>query len=490
MRLVFGANDTFNEVACRVTSLIPKRDLLTQDWASHTAARLARSRARVLVNWPSRAWGAVDALLGAGSFFLAHLLSPSFRFSESHPYSVGAGAATFAVLLLVTRYVVGVYDRHSFASLGRMLWVGLLSNLLALAITTLLFQWIRFAPIGRWVVIDTFLVSVTGTFLCRIIAREMARRAKVRVMFVGVRRQFRPLRRELSRVYGAFSEKPIFFAPPTSGTAAERRAKLLAEFYRRQPDEMIVMDHDPGVVDLLHHSHAILASGCAIFSYASYCERLLGELPVDAIDERGILGPGFHVGSLHTGLAKRPMDVALAGIGLLIGSPLMLLCAVLVRFTSPGPVIYTQTRVGRYGKPFKIYKFRTMRNDAEKGGAQWATAGDARVTTVGRLLRKTRLDELPQLWNILRGDMSLVGPRPERPEFVEHLRNQVPHYDLRHLVLPGLTGWAQVRFRYGASLDDSQRKLAFDLYYVRHCGLVFDLAICLRTLAAMAKGAR
>ena len=125
-----------------------------------------------------------------------------------------------------------------------------------------------------------------------------------------------------------------------------------------------------------------------------------------------------------------------------------------------------------------------------QSGAVWARAKDSRVTPVGGLLRKTRLDELPQFWNILRGEMSFVGPRPERPEFVEQLRQQVPHYELRHLVPPGLTGWAQVRFRYGATIGDAQRKLAFDLYYVRHCSLAFDIAFCLRTIAAMAKGAR
>jgi exopolysaccharide biosynthesis polyprenyl glycosylphosphotransferase len=243
-------------------------------------------------------------------------------------------------------------------------------------------------------------------------------------------------------------------------------------------------------MDLLHNCQGILSGGCAIYTYAAYCERLLGELPVDSIDDRGMLGKGFRVGSMHTGLVKRPMDMALAAFGLLVGSPLMLLCAVAVKLTSPGPVIYSQVRVGRYGRPFKILKFRTMRHGAEKNGAVWATAGDARVTALGRFLRKTRFDELPQLWNILRGDMSLVGPRPERPEFVQELRRRIEHYDLRHLVLPGLTGWAQIRFRYGASLEDTRRKLAYDLYYVRHCGLTFDLAICLRTLATVAKGAR
>jgi len=180
----------------------------------------------------------------------------------------------------------------------------------------------------------------------------------------------------------------------------------------------------------------------------------------------------------------------LAVVGLLIGAPLMLICAVLVKATSRGPIIYKQVRVGRYGRNFSIYKFRTMRTDAEANGAVWAQTGDRRVTPIGTFLRRSRLDELPQLWNILRGDMSLVGPRPERPEFVEQLREKIPFYDLRHLVPPGLTGWAQVRFRYGSTIEDARRKLAYDLYYTRHCGLTFDAAICLRTLVAMAKGAR
>lgn len=261
-------------------------------------------------------------------------------------------------------------------------------------------------------------------------------------------------------------------------------------FDSNMPDELIVMDHDPDVAELLHQSNSILASGCAIHTYASYCEKMLGELPVDAIDPRGILGAGFRVGSLHTGMVKRPIDITLASVGMLVGAPLMLLCALLVKATSPGPIIYRQVRVGRYGRLFWIYKFRTMCAHAEADGARWATVGDMRITWLGRILRKTRFDELPQLWNILCGEMSLVGPRPERPEFVQKLRAAVPHYEMRHLVLPGLTGWAQVRFRYGASVEDAQRKLAYDLYYVRHCGLIFDIAICLRTLAAMAKGAR
>ena len=198
---------------------------------------------------------------------------------------------------------------------------------------------------------------------------------------------------------------------------ATRRNCLEAVLANQSPDEIIVLDNAQGVVDVLHHSAAILRS--LRTSLHSYYERLLGELPVDTIDERGVLGNGFNVGSFHSGLVKRPIDVFLAAVGLLLRPPLMLVCAMLVRLSGPGPIIYRQVRVGRYGKTFWIYKFRTMRTDAEKDGAVWAAKADCRVTHIGRFLRKTRFDELPQLWNILVGEMSLVGPGPERPEFVE-----------------------------------------------------------------------
>jgi lipopolysaccharide/colanic/teichoic acid biosynthesis glycosyltransferase len=170
--------------------------------------------------------------------------------------------------------------------------------------------------------------------------------------------------------------------------------------------------------------------------------------------------------------------------------PVYILVALAVKLTSAGPVFYTQTRVGRLGLPFQIFKFRTMRTDAEKDGAVWAQKNDDRVTPIGKFLRRSRLDEIPQFWNILKGEMSFVGPRPERPEFVHELEEKIPYYQMRHLVNPGLTGWAQIRYRYGASVEDSKRKLAFDLYYVRHYGIGLDLEIILRTLIAMAQGAR
>jgi lipopolysaccharide/colanic/teichoic acid biosynthesis glycosyltransferase len=161
----------------------------------------------------------------------------------------------------------------------------------------------------------------------------------------------------------------------------------------------------------------------------------------------------------------------------------MLLVAAAIKATSPGPAIYSQRRVGKNGRVFTIHKFRSMYQDAEaRTGAVWATADDPRVTPVGRFLRRTRLDEIPQLWNVLVGDMSLVGPRPERPEFVAELTAQIPFYGQRHVVRPGLTGWAQVRHSYGASVEDALQKLQYDLFYIKHLSIAFDLFVALETL--------
>ncbi|OQZ05347.1 MAG: hypothetical protein B6D36_10580, partial [Planctomycetes bacterium UTPLA1] len=189
-------------------------------------------------------------------------------------------------------------------------------------------------------------------------------------------------------------------------------------------------------------------------------------------------------------IVKRLLDFIIAGTALILALPLMLLIALATRLTSRGPVFYTQTRVGQGGRTFSLYKFRTMIPDAEAGGSTWATANDPRVTRVGRVLRCMRLDELPQLWNIIKGDMSLVGPRPERPEFVVPLSTIIPYYEERHLIKPGLTGWAQINYPYGSTIADARRKLQLDLYYMKHTSLELDLIVMLRTFGTFFLGSR
>ena len=185
---------------------------------------------------------------------------------------------------------------------------------------------------------------------------------------------------------------------------------------------------------------------------------------------------------------KRFGDVTVSLVAMVLAFPVMLVTAACVRWSDGGPAFYKQTRVGTRGRIYTLYKFRSMRVDAERDGAVWATENDPRVTKVGRFLRKLHLDELPQLWNVFRGDMSLVGPRPERPEFVGWLRLAIPHYDARHIIRPGITGWAQIRYPYGASAADAESKLEYDLYYVRHRNILWDLYILFQTVVVVFRG--
>jgi len=217
---------------------------------------------------------------------------------------------------------------------------------------------------------------------------------------------------------------------------------------------------------------------------ASVYEEYTGKIAVENLRPSWLIfNDGFRKTRWLTA-TKRLLDVVSASVGLLVGAPIMGLVALAVRLTSPGAVLYHQQRVGRHNHVFTIHKFRSMREDAEATtGAVWASkAGDVRVTPIGGILRRTRLDELPQLWNVLKGDMSLVGPRPERPEFVGQLSKEIPFYGQRHIVRPGLTGWAQVRYTYGATAEDALQKLQYDLFYIKHLSIALDLYIMIDTV--------
>jgi sugar transferase (PEP-CTERM system associated) len=226
--------------------------------------------------------------------------------------------------------------------------------------------------------------------------------------------------------------------------------------------------------------------GIPVLDMAGFNERVYGEVPVDSLKASWLVyGHGFVQGPLRS-TVKRLFDVLGSTLLLVMASPVMLVAMVAIPFESPGAIFYSQERVGRGGRIFKCLKFRSMRSDAEKDGvARWATKNDSRVTRVGSFMRKTRIDELPQLVSVLRGEMSLVGPRPERPSFVEELKKTIPFYDIRHSVKPGVTGWAQVRFGYCATLDDSRRKHQFDLYYVKNNSLFLDLLVVIETVSVV-----
>jgi sugar transferase (PEP-CTERM system associated) len=226
-----------------------------------------------------------------------------------------------------------------------------------------------------------------------------------------------------------------------------------------------------------------LSEGVRFDHLASVYEEYTGKIAVENLRPSWLIfSEGFR---RHRGVEalKRLFDMAAAVLGLALAGPIMALVALATKLTEGGPVLYSQVRVGRNEVPFTLFKFRSMRPDAETDtGPVWSSAGDPRVTRLGRLLRRTRLDELPQLWNVLRGDMSIVGPRPERPEFVIELTKQIPFYSQRHAVRPGVTGWAQVRHTYAASVADSLQKLQYDLFYIKNMSLAFDIFVVFETV--------
>ena len=231
---------------------------------------------------------------------------------------------------------------------------------------------------------------------------------------------------------------------------------------------------------------------CELISTSRLYEQISGKIPVQHITH------GWFVSELDFSdraayrVGKRLMDLGLSVVGLVLTGLLFPIIALLIKLDSPGPIFYSQIRAGKNGKLFKIFKFRSMIHGAEKQGAVWAQVNDKRVTKLGEILRKTRLDELPQLYNVLLGDMSLVGPRPERPEFIENLAKEIPFFNKRLMVLPGVTGWAQVNYPYGASTEDALEKLQYDLYYIKNKSMFLDCEILLRTVAVVIKkqGAR
>ncbi len=260
-----------------------------------------------------------------------------------------------------------------------------------------------------------------------------------------------------------------------------RETEMLNEYCLKHEIAMVVVN-EGWFHEIFRDLFKLLPMGIRVRHVASFCEDEAQFIPIYNADEIWFLQNLTYTRSPFADFLKRFADLVMALILLVPGIPLGLISALMVWSTSKGPMLYSQIRTGLNGKPFRIYKFRSMYIDAEKRGAQWATKNDPRVTPVGRFLRKTRLDEIPQLINILKGDMSFVGPRPERPEFETDLTEKIPYYSLRHLMKPGLTGWAQVNYPYGASVEDAAHKLEYDLYYLKNKGLILDAKTVLKTV--------
>ena len=333
-------------------------------------------------------------------------------------------------------------------------------------------------------------------------------RTQRRVLIVGtgleayaVAGDIKALRRASNDVIGFYPTsdaapqgQPAHSASNSAGNSTDSSPKVFSReatieelVERHRIDEIIVAEREQrGGGVPMDQLLACRIRGIPVLDLAGFYERAKSEVPIDSLKASWLVyGHGFVQGPARQ-IAKRAFDIICSGSLLLLASPVMLLTMLAIKLDSPGPIIYRQERIGLGGRGFMCLKFRSMRTDAEKDGvARWAAKNDARVTRIGAFIRKTRIDELPQLLSVLKGEMSLVGPRPERPSFVAQLKEQIPFYDVRHSVKPGVTGWAQVRYSYGASLEDARRKHQFDLYYVKNNSLFLDLLVLIETVSVV-----
>lgn len=445
----------------------------------------------------------MEGLILIGALYLG----VSVRFDEGVPKSVGSlfpRALTFTVVMLVLMTALGMYDwewRSGLRSL--LLRMGLAFGLGFVLMSLLFYLFPESLYLGRGVFLLAQGIGMVSIMFIRLGFWQWSSMdaLKTRVLVLGSGSRAAKID-ELLTKQGTSSGLQIVgyvplasihhFVPHEQILDATEPLSSLAD--RLQVDEIIlaVRDRRGGalpVADLLDCK----LKGIRVLELSSFFERENGHLQLDSLNASWmILGDGFHQGMLRDTI-KRMFDVVASLILLSVTLPFMILAALAIKFESTGPVFYRQERVGQHGRPFTIFKFRSMRADAEQDGKpRWAQANDDRTTRVGRFIRKTRIDELPQIFNVFMGDMSFVGPRPERPYFVAELNQQIPYYGVRHTIKPGITGWAQVRHEYGASVEDAIEKLQYDLYYVKNHSLFLDLMILFQTVQVVlwGKGAR
>jgi sugar transferase (PEP-CTERM system associated) len=414
----------------------------------------------------------------------------------------GTQVVSFAAFLFVINSASGMYESGQIGSPGRAVARAILVLLIALPITYVIFGLLPSSLANRETVQMSMMAGVAALILRRAyLAHSSAAAAgRTRILIFGAG----PAAKVVGNTLKASDPNAFivgYVAGPNEREPAVAASDILAmdgtlpELARQHGvDEIVVAltERRSGSMPLRQLLDCKV-SGTKVHDLNTHFEKTLGQIRVDYLNASWLIfGEGFNQGTWRTAV-KRVFDIFCATLLCIISTPIMVVTAVLIKLESRGPVFYSQERVGLNGSTFMVTKFRSMRTDAEKDGKpRWASANDQRVTRVGNIIRRVRIDELPQLFNVLRGDMSLVGPRPERPFFVEQLTQEIPFYALRHSVKPGVTGWAQVRYHYGSTVEDSLQKLQFDLYYVKNHTLFLDLVVLLETVGVVltGKGAR
>jgi exopolysaccharide biosynthesis polyprenyl glycosylphosphotransferase len=434
----------------------------------------------------------VDTVL----FFLAFVAGTEFRLaSEAFEKlsSLWPGMLLGALFFSCVTYICNLYSPHSSngTPLRRAL-ILVLGLLVSIAFMLAIF-YIKFSSIGRGIVIIGGLMSYCFILIhhCLLLHRLKNYRERVALIVTC------PMDELESELFETFWSEHLELAgfihydqyQPTQKDKALGSVSQISELVQRHNISRVLCTeksiNDPAMRRQFCH---LRYSGVTVMPLISLCEEVYQSVPLELINSEWLLNASSLPHMLYIKKLKRAFDIVVSLLGLLFLGPAMLIGMILTKLTSRGPIFYYQVRAGRFGRPLKVIKIRTMSVDAEKNGAVWAQSKDSRVTPVGGFLRKYRIDEIPQIINVLRGEMSFVGPRPERPEFIETLAQQIPHFGERLMVQPGITGWAQVSYPYGNTIEDSKHKLEYDLYYTKHMSLFLDIFILLDTVRIILLG--
>ena len=436
---------------------------------------------------------ASDAVL----FYLAFVVGLLLRFGDEADGSFGTywpvlvlGGVVFSAMI----YIVGLYSTHSAHRGTFERSFILLGCTLAAVLVVIGGSYALSAkPPGRGVVFIGTSVAYVVIVVHHVFLLHALRTARERVAYI-VTSAFDEVETRLFANFGGHNLELAGVVAfngyqPAGGARFLGKVEDLAEIVKREKiDRVLCTNKCLGDATLTRHFCKLRYSGVSVMPLVILCEEIEQYVPLELIGSEWLLNASGEPHLLYIKKVKRLFDIICSGLGLLLGAPVVALAALAIRLTSPGPVFYRQTRAGRFGRDFQMTKLRTMRVDAEKDGVQWSGKNDPRVTFVGRILRRYRIDEIPQLWQVLCGHMSFVGPRPERPEIIQMLATEIPFYQERLMVQPGITGWAQVSYPYGASVADGRRKLEYDLYYMKHMSLFLDAFILLDTVRIVLVG--
>jgi sugar transferase (PEP-CTERM system associated) len=449
------------------------------------------------VTWRSFTLLMCEAMVILGSVYLAAYL----RLGNDPAWSdqILLKALLIAGVTLLCLYFCDLYDLRVLAD-RRELFVRAVQSLGATSLVlAAIYFWFPDLIVGRGVFIIAAVLIITVLFGWRVFFEWTSRQVgpRERLLLVGTSEAAVNLARELYQrvelgveIVGFIDPDPARVGAPILNPGVIGAIEDIPAIVRARGVDRVVVSLSEARGRLpMDKLLEMKLDGVTFDHLASVYEQYTGKIAVDNLRPSWLIfSEGFKKSRLQNGL-KRLLDVTSATVAMVVALPVLLLVAIAVKLSSRGPILYHQARVGLHGRVFMVHKFRSMRADAEKNtGAVWAAKSDSRVTAVGRFLRRTRLDELPQLWNVLRGEMSLVGPRPERPEFVFSLQRDIPFYGQRHTVRPGLTGWAQVRYTYGATVEDAMEKLQYDLFYIKNMSLALDLFIIANTVKTVLMG--